>query len=218
MSYIFYMPGRAQGKTQMLKEIQKRREEVMAKEMKYLEENEYDIFSDDEVIRVDYCDKLPRIKKVYQNSKGYYVKGQPYWEPSALYLRNYSEKKLKFHQDALDERNRQAALKQVDYKQRIKELEEEQEKLLKQRDELFLWIRGDLKSLKIIFRKDVDIVRFKFFVNDTTANGYNQDILRDYGKKGECRCLTDEEFTNLVGTLRRLENTVEARSWKIDAA
>ena len=197
MSYIFYIPGRAQGKAQMLKEIQKRREEVMAKEMKYLEENEYDIFSDNEIIRVDYGDKLPRIKKVYENSKGHYIKGQPYWEPSALYLRNYNEKKLKFQQ--------------ADYKQRIKELEEEQEKLLKQREDLFLWIRGDLKSLKIIFQKEVDIVRFKFFANDATADDYNQDILRDYGKKGKYKCLTDEEFNNLVNSLRRSETKVEAQ-------
>ena len=211
MSYIIYMPGRAQGKTQMLKEIQKRREEAMAKEMKYLEENEYEIFSDNEVIRKDYGDSLPRIKKVYENTKGYYVKGQPYWEPSALYLRNYNEKKLKFQQEVLDERNKQAILEQVDYKQKIKELEEEQKKLLKQRDELFLWIRGDLKSLKIIFQKEVDIVRFKFFANDATADDYNQDILRDYGKKGKYKCLTDEEFTNLVNSLRRSENKVEAQ-------
>ena len=205
------MPGRAQGKTQMLKEIQKRREEVMAKEMKYLEEYEYDIFSDDEVVRIDYGDKLPRIKKVYENSKGYYVKGQPYWEPSALYLRNYNEKKLKFQQNILDQRKRQAILEQAESKQKVEELEKKYDQLLKQRDELFLWIRGDLKSLKIIFRKNVDIVRFKFFANDTTADGYNQDILRDYGKDGKDKCLTDEEFTNLVNTLRRLETKVEAQ-------
>ena len=211
MTYIIYIPGRAQGKTQMLKEIQKRREEVMAKEMKYLEENEYDIFSDNEIIRVDYGDKLPRIKKVYENSKGYYVKGQPYWEPSALYLRNYNEKKLKFQQDALDQRKRRAILEQAESKQKVEELEKKYEELLKQRDELFLWIRSDLKSLKIIFRKDVDIVRFKFFANDPTADGYNQDILRDYGKRGKDKCLTDEEFTNLVSSLRRIETKVEAQ-------
>lgn len=194
MTYIVYIPGRAQGKTQMLKEIQKRREEVMAKEMKYLEENEYNIFSDDEVIRVDYGDKLPRIKKVYKNSKGYYVKGQPYWEPSALYLRNYDEKKLKFQQ--------------AENKQKVEELDKKYEPLLKQKD---LWIKNDLKSLKIIFQKDVDIVRFKFFANDPTADGYNQDILRDYGKKGKDKCLTDEEFTNLVSSLRRSETKVEAQ-------
>lgn len=68
--------------------------------MKFLEEDEYEIFSDNEVVRVGYSDNLPRIKKVYENSKGYYVKGRSYWEPSALYLRNYNEKKLKFQQDA----------------------------------------------------------------------------------------------------------------------
>lgn len=50
----------------------------MAKEMTYLEEKDYKIYSDNEVVRLDYCDKLPRIKKVYKNSKGYYIKGQPY--------------------------------------------------------------------------------------------------------------------------------------------
>ncbi len=208
MSYIIYIPGRAQGKTQMLKEIQKRREEVMAKEMKYLEENEYNIFSDDEVIRTDYCDNLPRIKKVYENSKGHYVKGQPYWEPSALYLRNYNEKKLKFQQNISDQRRRHTILEQAENKQKAEELEKKYEPLLKQIDEDK---RSDLKSLKIIFQKNVDIVRFKFFANDATADGYNQDILRDYGKKGEYRCLSDEEFTNLVNTLRRLETKVEAQ-------
>lgn len=208
MPYIVYIPGRAQGKTQMLKEIQKRREEVMAKEMKYLEENEYDIFSDNEIIRVDYGDKLPRIKKVYENSKGHYVKGQPYWEPSALYLRNYDEKKLKFQQNISDQRKRQAILEQAENKQKVEELDKKYEPLLKQRD---LWIKNDLKSLKIIFQKNVDIVRFKFFANDPTADGYNQDILRDYGKKGKDKCLTDEEFTNLVSSLRRSENKVEAQ-------
>ena len=211
MTYIIYMLGRAQGKTQMLKEIQKRREEVMAKEMKYLEEHEYDIFSDNEVIRVDYGDKLPRIKKVYKNSKGYYVKGQPYWEPSALYLRNYDEKKAKFQLNVLEQRKKRAILEQAECKQKVEELEKKYEELLKQRDELFLWIRGDLKSLKIIFRKNVDIVRFKFFANDPTADGYNQDILRDYGKKGKDRCLTDEEFTNLANSLHRSETKVEAQ-------
>ena len=208
MSYIIYMPGRAQGKTQMLKEIQKRREEVMGKEMKFLEENEYNIFSDDEVIRVDYGDKLPRIKKVYKNSKGYYVKGQPYWEPSALYLRNYDEKKLRFQQDVLDQRKRRAILEQAENKQKVEELDKKYEPLSKQRD---LWIKNDLKSLKIIFQKNVDIVRFKFFANDPTADEYNQDILRDYGKKGKDKCLTDEEFANLVSSLRRSENKVEAQ-------
>lgn len=208
MSYIIYIPGRAQGKTQMLKEIQKRREEVMAKEMKYLEENEYNIFSDDEVIRTDYCDNLPRIKKVYENSKGHYVKGQPYWEPSALYLRNYNEKKLKFQQNISDQRRRHTILEQAENKQKAEELEKKYEPLLKQIDEDK---RSDLKSLKIIFQKNVDIVRFKFFANDATADGYNQDILRDYGKKGEYRCLSDEEFANLVSSLRRLENKVEAQ-------
>jgi len=208
MSYIIYIPGRAQGKTQMLKEIQKRREEVMAKEMKYLEENEYNIFSDDEVIRTDYCDNLPRIKKVYENSKGHYVKGQPYWEPSALYLRNYNEKKLKFQQNISDQRRRHTILEQAENKQKAEELEKKYEPLLKQIDEDK---RSDLKSLKIIFQKNVDIVRFKFFANDATADGYNQDILRDYGKKGKDKCLTDEEFANLVSSLRRLENKVEAQ-------
>lgn len=50
----------------------------MAKEMTYLEEKDYKIYSDNEVVRLDYCDNLPRIKKVYKNSKGYYIKGQPY--------------------------------------------------------------------------------------------------------------------------------------------
>lgn len=206
MSYIIYMPGRAQGKTQMLKEIQKRREEVMAKEKKYLEENEYNIFSDNEVIRIGYSDNLPRIKKVYKNSKGYYIKGQPYWESNALYLRNYSEKMLKFHQNALNQRKRQAILENTAYKQKIKELEEEQDRLLKQREGLLLWVKNDLKSLKIIIRKNVDIVRLKSFVNDETADGYNQGILEN----GEHKSLTNEEFANLVDTIRRSENKVEA--------
>lgn len=50
----------------------------MAKEMTYLEEKDYKIYSDNEIVRLDYCDNLTRIKKVYKNSKGYYIKGQPY--------------------------------------------------------------------------------------------------------------------------------------------
>lgn len=165
----------------------------MAKEMKFLEENEYNIFSDNEIIRVDYSDNLPRIKKVYQNSKGYYVKGQSYWEPSALYLRNYTEKKLKFQQDVLEQRKRRTILEQAKNKQKVEELE------------LPLWIKNDLNSLKTIIQKNVDISRLRFFANDTTADGYNQDILLDYGKKGKYKCLTDEEFANLTDALRRLE-------------
>ena len=68
----------------------------MAKEMTYLEEKDYKIYSDNEIVRLDYCDKLPRIKKVYKNSKGYYIKGQPYWEVSSIYLRNYEERLKQF--------------------------------------------------------------------------------------------------------------------------
>jgi len=68
----------------------------MAKEMTYLEEKDYKIYSDNEVVRLDYCDNLPRIKKVYKNSKGYYIKGQPYWEVSSIYLRNYEERLKQF--------------------------------------------------------------------------------------------------------------------------
>ena len=68
----------------------------MAKELRYLEEENYKIYSANEIVRLDYCDNLPRIKKVYLNSKGYYIKGQPYWEPSSIYLRNYTEKLSKF--------------------------------------------------------------------------------------------------------------------------
>jgi len=168
----------------------------MAKEMKFLEENEYNIFSDNEIIRVDYGDNLPRIKKVYENSKGYYVKGQAYWEPSALYLRNYNEKKIKFQQDVLDQRKKRAILEQVENKQKVEESEKQ--------NELPLWVKNDLNSLKTIIQKNVDIVRLKFFAGDTTADEYNQDILLDYGKKGKDRCLTNEEFTNLTDTLRRL--------------
>ena len=68
----------------------------MAKEMTYLEEKDYKIYSDNEVVRLDYCDNLHRIKKVYKNSKGYYIKGQTYWEVSSIYLRNYEERLKQF--------------------------------------------------------------------------------------------------------------------------
>lgn len=61
----------------------------MARELSYLDEACYKIYSDTQVVRLDYCDDLPRIKKVYKNTKGYYIKGQSYWEPASIYLRNY---------------------------------------------------------------------------------------------------------------------------------
>jgi len=64
----------------------------MARELVYLKEENYEIYSKDQIVRFDYCDNNPRIKKVYHNRNGYYIKGQPYLEPN-LYLRNY-EKRL----------------------------------------------------------------------------------------------------------------------------
>lgn len=61
----------------------------MARELPYLDEACYKIYSDTRVVRFDYCDDFPRIKKVYKNTKGYYIKGQAYWEPASIYLRNY---------------------------------------------------------------------------------------------------------------------------------
>jgi hypothetical protein len=68
----------------------------MAKELKYLNSQDYEIYSADQIVRTDYCDNLPRIKKVYKNTKGYYIKGQVYWEPSSVYLRDYEDKLSEF--------------------------------------------------------------------------------------------------------------------------
>lgn len=64
----------------------------MSRDDNILKKTRYEIYSVDEVVRLDYNDGLPRIKKIYKNSKGFYIKGQPYWEPSALYLEDFEER------------------------------------------------------------------------------------------------------------------------------
>lgn len=52
-------------------------------------EDKYEIYSENEIVRDCYGDNVKRIKKVYKNRNGYYIKGMPYFEPASVYLQDF---------------------------------------------------------------------------------------------------------------------------------